>query len=476
MSIAQVERTATEFKVADMSLADWGRKEITIAEQEMPGLMAIRKKYAASKPLDGVRITGSLHMTIQTAVLIETLVDLGAVVRWASCNIFSTQDHAAAAIAAAGVPVFAWKGETLEEYWWCTYQAVSHPNGLGPQLVVDDGGDVTLLIHKGYELEEGSDWVNTPSGSHEETVIKDLLKKVYAENPRRWHELVKEWRGVSEETTTGVHRLYKMQQAGKLLVPAINVNDSVTKSKFDNLYGCRESLSDGIKRATDVMVAGKVAVICGYGDVGKGSAHSLRGFGARVIVTEIDPINALQAAMEGYEVTTIEDTLGRGDIYVTCTGNCDIITLEHMKHMKDQAIVCNIGHFDNEIQVDRLNSEPGVTRTNIKPQVDMYTFPDGHSIFLLAEGRLVNLGCATGHPSFVMSNSFSNQTLAQIDLWKNKDAYKVDVYTLPKKLDEEVARLHLEKIGVKLTTLTPKQAEYLGVPVEGPYKPDHYRY
>jgi adenosylhomocysteinase len=471
-----VERTATEFKVADMSLADWGRKEITIAEQEMPGLMAIRKKYAASKPLDGVRITGSLHMTIQTAVLIETLVDLGAVVRWASCNIFSTQDHAAAAIAAAGVPVFAWKGETLEEYWWCTYQAVSHPNGLGPQLVVDDGGDVTLLIHKGYELEEGSDWVNTPSGSHEETVIKDLLKKVYAENPRRWHELVKEWRGVSEETTTGVHRLYKMQQAGKLLVPAINVNDSVTKSKFDNLYGCRESLSDGIKRATDVMVAGKVAVICGYGDVGKGSAHSLRGFGARVIVTEIDPINALQAAMEGYEVTTIEDTLGRGDIYVTCTGNCDIITLEHMKHMKDQAIVCNIGHFDNEIQVDRLNSEPGVTRTNIKPQVDMYTFPDGHSIFLLAEGRLVNLGCATGHPSFVMSNSFSNQTLAQIDLWKNKDAYKVDVYTLPKKLDEEVARLHLEKIGVKLTTLTPKQAEYLGVPVEGPYKPDHYRY
>ncbi|MCZ2146622.1 MAG: adenosylhomocysteinase [Bryobacterales bacterium] len=476
MSIAQVERTATEFKVADMSLADWGRKEIIIAEQEMPGLMAIRKKYAASKPLDGVRITGSLHMTIQTAVLIETLVDLGAGVRWASCNIFSTQDHAAAAIARAGVPVFAWKGETLEEYWWCTYQAVSHPNGLGPQLVVDDGGDVTLLIHKGYELEEGSDWVNTPSGSHEETVIKDLLKKVYAENPRCWHDMVNEWRGVSEETTTGVHRLYKMRQAGKLLVPAINVNDSVTKSKFDNLYGCRESLSDGIKRATDVMVAGKVAVICGYGDVGKGSAHSLRGFGARVIVTEIDPINALQAAMEGYEVTTIEDTLGRGDIYVTCTGNRDIITLEHMKHMKDQAIVCNIGHFDNEIQVDRLNSEPGVTRTNIKPQVDMYTFQDGHGIFLLAEGRLVNLGCATGHPSFVMSNSFSNQTLAQIDLWKNKDTYKVDVYTLPKQLDEEVARLHLEKIGVKLTTLTPEQAEYLGVPVEGPYKADHYRY
>ncbi|MCC6344212.1 MAG: adenosylhomocysteinase [Bryobacterales bacterium] len=476
MSIAQLEQTATAYKVADMSLADWGRKEITIAEQEMPGLMAIRKKYAASKPLEGVRITGSLHMTIQTAVLIETLTDLGARIRWASCNIFSTQDHAAAAIAAAGVPVFAWKGETLEEYWWCTYQAVSHPGGLGPQLVVDDGGDVTLLIHRGYELEEGSDWVNTPSDSHEEAVIKDLLKKVHAENPRRWHDLVKEWRGVSEETTTGVHRLYKMHQAGKLLVPAINVNDSVTKSKFDNLYGCRESLSDGIKRATDVMVAGKVAVICGYGDVGKGSAHSLRGFGARVIVTEIDPINALQAAMEGYEVTTIEDTLGRGDIYVTCTGNCDIITLEHMKHMKDQAIVCNIGHFDNEIQVDRLNSEPGVKRANIKPQVDMYTFPDGHSIFLLAEGRLVNLGCATGHPSFVMSNSFSNQTLAQIDLWRNKDTYKVDVYTLPKKLDEEVARLHLEKIGVKLTTLTPRQADYLGVPVEGPYKPDHYRY
>ncbi|MBV6430504.1 MAG: Adenosylhomocysteinase [Bryobacteraceae bacterium] len=476
MSIAQLEQTATAYKVADMSLADWGRKEITIAEQEMPGLMAIRKKYAASKPLDGVRITGSLHMTIQTAVLIETLTDLGARIRWASCNIFSTQDHAAAAIAAAGVPVFAWKGETLEEYWWCTYQAVSHPGGLGPQLVVDDGGDVTLLIHRGYELEEGSDWVNTPSDSHEEAVIKDLLKKVHAENPRRWHDLVKEWRGVSEETTTGVHRLYKMHQAGKLLVPAINVNDSVTKSKFDNLYGCRESLSDGIKRATDVMVAGKVAVICGYGDVGKGSAHSLRGFGARVIVTEIDPINALQAAMEGYEVTTIEDTLGRGDIYVTCTGNCDIITLEHMKRMKDQAIVCNIGHFDNEIQVDRLNSEPGVKRANIKPQVDMYTFPDGHSIFLLAEGRLVNLGCATGHPSFVMSNSFSNQTLAQIDLWRNKDTYKVDVYTLPKKLDEEVARLHLEKIGVKLTTLTPRQADYLGVPVEGPYKPDHYRY
>jgi adenosylhomocysteinase len=459
-----------------MKLADWGRKEISIAESEMPGLMAIRGKYAKDKPLQGVRVTGSLHMTIQTAVLIETLADLGATVRWASCNIFSTQDHAAAAIAAAGVPVFAWKGETLEEYWWCTYEALNHADGTGPQLVVDDGGDVTLLIHKGYELEEGSDWVNTPSSNHEEQVIKDLLKKVHAESPTRWHDVVKEWRGVSEETTTGVHRLYKMQQQGKLLVPAINVNDSVTKSKFDNLYGCRESLADGIKRATDVMVAGKVAVICGYGDVGKGSSQSLRGFGARVIVTEIDPINALQAAMEGFEVTTVEDTLGRADIYVTTTGNCDIITLEHMAKMKDQAIVCNIGHFDNEIQVDKLNNAPGVKKTNIKPQVDMYTFPDGHSIFMLAEGRLVNLGCAMGHPSFVMSNSFSNQTLAQLDLWRNKDVYKVDVYTLPKKLDEEVARLHLEKIGVKLTTLTPAQADYLGVAVEGPYKPDHYRY
>ncbi len=476
MGSATLNITAAEYKVADLALADWGRKEISIAEYEMPGLMAIRQKYAPQRPLAGVRVTGSLHMTIQTAVLIETLVDLGADVRWASCNIFSTQDHAAAAIAAAGVPVFAWKGESLEDYWWCTYQAISHPDGKGPQLVVDDGGDVTLLIHKGYELEEGSHWVGTPSSSHEEKVIKDLLKKVHKEDPQHWHNIAKEWRGVSEETTTGVHRLYKMQETGKLLVPAINVNDSVTKSKFDNLYGCRESLADGIKRATDVMVAGKVAVICGYGDVGKGSSHSLRGMGARVVVTEIDPINALQAAMEGFEVTTIEETLGRGDIYVTCTGNLDIITLEHMRYMKDQAIVCNIGHFDNEIQVDRLNAEPGVKRTNIKPQVDMYTFPDGHSIFMLAEGRLVNLGCATGHPSFVMSNSFSNQTLAQIDLWKNRDTYEVGVYTLPKKLDEEVARLHLEKIGVKLTTLTPKQAEYLGVPVEGPYKADHYRY
>ncbi len=476
MGSATLNRTATEYKVADLALADWGRKEISIAEHEMPGLMAIRRKYAPEQPLSGVRITGSLHMTIQTAVLIETLVDLGADVRWASCNIFSTQDHAAAAIAAAGIPVFAWKGESLEEYWWCTYQALSHSDGQGPQLIVDDGGDATLLIHKGYELEEGSDWVNTPSPSHEEEVIKDLLKKIQKEDPERWHAIAKGWRGVSEETTTGVHRLYKMQEAGKLLVPAIDVNGSVTKSKFDNLYGCRESLADGIKRATDVMMAGKVAVVCGYGDVGKGSAHSLRGMGARVIVTEIDPINALQAAMEGFEVTTIEETLGRGDIYVTCTGNLDIITLEHIRYMKDQAIVCNIGHFDNEIQVDRLNTEDGIKRTNIKPQVDMYTFPDGHSIFLLAEGRLVNLGCATGHPSFVMSNSFSNQTLAQIDLWKNRDTYKIDVYTLPKRLDEEVARLHLEKIGVKLTTLNPKQAEYLGVPLEGPYKPEHYRY
>ncbi len=476
MTASTLEITGAEYKVADMALADWGRKEIAIAEHEMPGLMAIRNKYAAEKPLAGVRVTGSLHMTIQTAVLIETLVSLGAEVRWASCNIFSTQDHAAAAIAATGVPVFAWKGETLEEYWDCTYKALSHKGGKGPQLVVDDGGDVTLLIHMGYELEEGSDWVNTPSGNHEEQVIKDLLKKVHAEDPQRWHNMVKEWRGVSEETTTGVHRLYKMMEQGKLLVPAINVNDSVTKSKFDNLYGCRESLADGIKRATDVMVAGKVAVVCGYGDVGKGCAHSLRGMGARVIVTEVDPINALQAAMEGFEVTTVEDTLGRGDIYVTCTGNVDIITLEHMKRMKDQAIVCNIGHFDNEIQMDRLNAEAGVKKLNIKPQVDVYTFPDGHSIFVLAEGRLVNLGCATGHPSFVMSNSFANQTLAQIDLWKNKDTYAVGVYTLSKKLDEEVARLHLEKIGVKLTTLSQKQAYYIGVPVEGPYKPEFYRY
>jgi len=477
MATATIDKAAVvDYKVADISLADFGHKEIDIAEQEMPGLMSIRNKYAPSKPLAGVRVTGSLHMTIQTAVLIETMVALGADVRWASCNIFSTQDHAAAAIAAAGVPVFAWKGETLEEYWWCTDQALRHKGGLGPQIVIDDGGDVTLLIHKGVDLENGDGWVNTPSGNVEEQVIKDLLKKIHAEDSSYFQKMAKEWKGVAEETTTGVHRLYKMMEQGKLLVPAINVNDSVTKSKFDNLYGCRESLVDGIKRATDVMVAGKTAVICGYGDVGKGSAASLRGLGARVIVTEIDPINALQAAMEGYEVTTLEETLGRGDIYVTCTGNLDIITFEHMQQMKDQAIVCNIGHFDNEIQMDQLNSAKGVTKLNIKPQVDKYTFPSGNSIFVLAEGRLVNLGCATGHPSFVMSNSFSNQTLAALDLWKNKDTYKVGVYILPKKLDEEVARLHLEKIGVKLTTLSPKQAEYLGVAVDGPYKAEQYRY
>jgi adenosylhomocysteinase len=468
-------KPAQDYKVADITLADWGRKEIDIAEHEMPGLMSIRRKYAAAKPLKGVRVTGSLHMTIQTAVLIETLKDIGADVRWASCNIFSTQDHAAAAIAATGTPVFAWKGETLEEYWDCTLDAVTFPGGKGPELVVDDGGDVTLLIHKGYELEQGSRWVDEPAASHEEGVIKNLLKRVAKERPGFWTNVVRDWKGVSEETTTGVHRLYQIAEQGKLLVPAINVNDSVTKSKFDNLYGCRESLADGLKRAMDVMLAGKVAVVCGYGDVGKGSAHSLRAYGARVVVTEIDPICALQAAMEGFEVNTVESTLGRGDIYVTTTGNKDVLTLDHMKAMKDQAIVCNIGHFDNEIQVDALN-ESGATRINIKPQVDKYVFPNGNAIFLLAEGRLVNLGCATGHPSFVMSNSFSNQTLAQIDLWANKDSYEKTVYRLPKQLDEEVARLHLDKIGVKLTTLTPAQAEYLGVSPEGPYKPEHYRY
>ncbi len=465
-----------DYKVADLSLADWGRKEIEIAEHEMPGLMSIRKKYAAEKPLKGVRVTGSLHMTIQTAVLIETLKDLGAEVRWASCNIFSTQDHAAAAIANTGTPVFAWKGETLEEYWDCTLDAVTFAGDKGPELVVDDGGDVTLLIHKGYELEHGSDWVNTTSESHEEQIIKNLLKRVAKERPGYWTNVVKAWRGVSEETTTGVHRLYQMVEAGKLLVPAINVNDSVTKSKFDNLYGCRESLADGLKRAMDVMLAGKVAVVCGYGDVGKGSAHSLRAYGCRVVVTEIDPINALQAAMEGFQVDTVESTLGTADIYVTTTGNKDVITTDHMLGMKDQAIVCNIGHFDNEIQVDKLNNLPGSKKINIKPQVDKYKLPNGREMFLLAEGRLVNLGCATGHPSFVMSNSFSNQTLAQIDLWKNKDVYAKNVYRLPKKLDEEVARLHLEKIGVKLTRLTVDQAAYLGVNADGPYKPEHYRY
>jgi len=477
MSITTTEaKTKQDYKIRDITLADWGRKEISIAEKEMPGLMAIREKYAKSKPLAGVRITGSLHMTIQTAVLIETLTDLGASVRWASCNIFSTQDHAAAAIASGSISVFAWKGESLEEYWWCTYQAISHPGGKGPQLIVDDGGDATLLIHKGYELEEGSDWAKSKSANKEEQVIKDLLLEIQRANPYRWHELVKDWRGVSEETTTGVHRLYKMHQENRLLVPAINVNDSVTKSKFDNLYGCRHSLVDGLNRALDVMIAGKVAVVCGYGDVGKGCAQSLRGQGARIIITEIDPINALQAAMEGYEVTTIEETLGRGDIYISATGNTDVITLAHMEKMKDQAVVGNIGHFDNEVQVDALNSAQGVKRTNIKAQVDKYTFRDGHEIFLLSEGRLLNLGNATGHPSFVMSNSFSNQVLAQLDLWKNRDNYKPGVYVLSKKLDEEVARLHLKKIGAKLTRLSQQQADYLGVPVDGPYKSEHYRY
>jgi len=467
----------TDYKVRDIGLADFGRKEIEIAEHEMPGLMSTREKYGQEKPLAGVRVMGSLHMTIQTAVLIETLVDLGAEVRWVSCNIFSTQDHAAAAIAAREIPVFAWKGESLEEYWWCTWKALQFPGGLGPQLIVDDGGDATLLLHKGYEMENGSDWINSASESHEEAVIKDLLKDIKAKQPGVFHEMVKEWKGVSEETTTGVHRLYQMAKAGTLLIPAINVNDSVTKSKFDNLYGCRESLLDGIKRATDVMISGKVGVVCGYGDVGKGCAQALRGAGAQVVVTEIDPICALQAAMEGFRVLTIEDTLGWGDIYVTTTGNKDILLLDHMAKMKDQAIVCNIGHFDNEIQIDKLNTAPGVVRTNIKPQVDKYTFPTGNSLYMLAEGRLVNLGCGTGHPSFVMSNSFTNQTLAQIDLWKNRDIYKAgQVTVLPKHLDEEVARLHLEKIGAKLTKLTPEQADYIGVSAEGPFKTDHYRY
>jgi adenosylhomocysteinase len=473
---SQKAAAVPSYKVADLGLADWGRKEIEIAEQEMPGLMSIREKYSKEKPLKGVRVSGSLHMTIQTAVLIETLVDLGADVRWASCNIFSTQDHAAAAIAKAGIPVFAWKGETLEEYWWCTLQALSFPGGLGPQLIVDDGGDATLLIHRGCDAENNPAMLDKPTDNKELQIINNLLKLQLTIDNQKWHTISEEWKGVSEETTTGVHRLYEMMNKGTLLVPAINVNDSVTKSKFDNLYGCRESLADGIKRATDVMLAGKVAVICGYGDVGKGSAQSLREFGARVIVTEIDPICALQAAMEGYEVNTVENTLGTGDIYVTCTGNRDIITIEHMAKMKDQAIVCNIGHFDNEIQVDKLNDYPGIKKLNIKPQVDKYLFPDGHAIFLLAEGRLVNLGCATGHPSFVMSNSFTNQVLAQIDLWKNRDRYENKVYTLPKKLDEEVAQLHLGKIGAKLTKLSQEQADYIGVPVDGPFKPEHYRY
>jgi len=471
-----MEEKFCDFKIKDPSLAEWGRKEIEIAEKEMPGLMAIREKYASQKPLKDVRISGSLHMTIQTAVLIETLKLLGANVRWASCNIFSTQDHAAAALVKEKIPVFAWKGETLEEYWWCTKQALTFPGGLGPQLVVDDGGDATLLLHLGYKAENDPSILDKKPESEDERVIFSMLKEIQKKEPGFWKKAVSEWKGVSEETTTGVHRLYQMMEKNELLVPAINVNDSVTKSKFDNLYGCRESLVDGLKRATDVMLAGKTAVVCGYGDVGKGSARSLKGFGCRVIVTEIDPICALQAAMEGFEVTTVEDTLGRADIYVTATGNRDVITVEHMEKMKDEAIVCNIGHFDNEIQVNQLNKYPGIKKIDIKPQYDKYIFPDGHCIYILAEGRLVNLGCATGHPSFVMSNSFTNQVLAQIDLWKNRDVYKPAVYRLPKKLDEEVARLHLKKIGVKLTRLSKSQAEYIGVDVEGPYKSEHYRY
>jgi adenosylhomocysteinase len=462
------------YKVADIGLADFGRREIEIAEKEMPGLMAIRKKHAAGQPLKGARIMGSLHMTVQTAVLIETLVALGAEVRWASCNIFSTQDHAAAAMAAAGIPVFAWKGETLEEYWWCTSQALTFDGGQGPTLIVDDGGDATLLVHWGVRAEKDPAFVERTPANKEEGIILNVLKASLADDAGKWTRMAAGIRGVSEETTTGVHRLYQMKERGELLFPAINVNDSVTKSKFDNLYGCRESLADGIKRATDVMIAGKVAVVCGYGDVGKGCARSMRAYGARVIVTEIDPICALQAAMEGFEVKTIEDALPEGNLFVTTTGNRDIITVEHLAAMKDQAIVCNIGHFDDEIQVAALEAFAGIEKVNIKPQVDKYVFPDGHAIFLLAEGRLVNLGCATGHPSFVMSNSFSNQTLAQIELWRNN--YPIDVYRLPKKLDEEVARLHLDQLGVRLTRLTPQQADYIGVPIDGPYKPEHYRY
>ncbi len=469
-----LEVETMQYQVKDISLADFGRKEIEIAEKEMPGLLAIRKKYSEEKPLKGARITGSLHMTIQTAVLIETLSELGADVRWASCNIFSTQDHAAAAIAASGIPVFAWKGESLEEYWWCTVQALSFPGGKGPNLIVDDGGDASLMVHLGYKAENSPEILDRKPSNREESIILSTLKEILARDPEKWHRTVSELRGISEETTTGVHRLYQMMENGELLVPAINVNDSVTKSKFDNLYGCRESLADGIKRATDVMIAGKVVVVCGYGDVGKGCARSMKSYGARVIVTEIDPICALQALMEGFEVKTIEEVLGEGNIFVTATGNVDIITVDHMMMMKDQAIVCNIGHFDNEIQVDNLNSLENVRKITIKPQVDKYLFPDGHAIFILAEGRLVNLGCATGHPSFVMSNSFSNQTLAQLDLWNNN--YKIGVYRLPKELDEEVARLHLDQLGARLTKLTKKQAEYIGVPAAGPYKPDHYRY
>ena len=463
-----------DYKVADIKLADFGRKEIEIAEKEMPGLMSIRRRFSASQPLKGARITGSLHMTVQTAVLIETLSALGAEVRWASCNIFSTQDHAAAAIARAGIPVFAWKGESLEEYWWCTDRALDFGEGKGPHLIVDDGGDATLMVHRGYQAEKDPSVLDRPADGEDEAQLNAILRKILRESPARWSNAARDIRGVSEETTTGVHRLYQMKENGELLFPAINVNDSVTKSKFDNLYGCRESLADGIKRATDVMIAGKVVVVAGYGDVGKGCARSMRGYGARVIVTEIDPICALQAAMEGFEVKTMEEALPEGNIFVTTTGNRDVITADHMAAMKDQAIVCNIGHFDNEIQVSRLEKWPGIVKLNIKPQVDKYTFSDGHAIFLLAEGRLVNLGCATGHPSFVMSNSFTNQTLAQLELWQNNPG--IGVYRLPKHLDEEVARLHLEQLGVKLTTLTKEQADYIGVPAGGPYKPEHYRY
>jgi adenosylhomocysteinase len=465
-----------DYKVKDIGLADFGRKEIDIAEKEMPGLIAVRGKYGSKKSLKGARITGSLHMTIQTAVLIETLLELGADVRWASCNIFSTQDHAAAAIAKRGVPVFAWKGEGLNDYWQCTQKALDFGDGKGPHLIVDDGGDATLMIHKGFEVENNPELLDKDYSNEGEDFreLMACLKEVYAKDPNRWGRISKEIKGVSEETTTGVHRLYQMMENGTLLFPAFNVNDSVTKSKFDNLYGCRESLADGIKRATDVMVAGKTVVVCGYGDVGKGCCQSMKGFGARVIVNEIDPICALQAVMEGYEVKPIEDVLDEGNIFVTATGNRDIITAEHMKKMKDQAIVCNIGHFDNEIQVSKLEKVPGIEKINIKPQVDKYIFPDGHEIFMLAEGRLVNLGCATGHPSFVMSNSFTNQCLAQMELW-NK-THKIGVYMLPKILDEEVARLHLEKLGVKLTKLTKEQADYIGVKIEGPYKAEHYRY
>jgi len=463
-----------QYKIKDISLAESGRKGIEIAEKEMPGLLAIRKKYSSEKPLKGARITGSLHMTIQTAVLMETLVELGADIRWAGCNIFSTQDHAAAAMAERGIPVFAWKGETLEEYWWCTAQALSFPGGKGPNLIVDDGGDASLFMHLGYKGEKDPSVLDRKPANREEAIILATLKEIQVNEPGKWHQAVSEMKGISEETTTGVHRLYQMMERNELLVPAINVNDSVTKSKFDNLYGCRESLADGLKRATDVMIAGKVVVVCGYGDVGKGSAKSMRSYGARVIVTEIDPICALQAAMEGFEVKTVEDALDEANIFVTATGNRDVITVEHMKKMKDQSIVCNIGHFDNEIQVNDLNDLKDVKKIQIKPQVDKYLFPDGHAIFMLAEGRLVNLGCASGHPSFVMSNSFSNQTLALINLWRNN--YKIGVYRLPKHLDEEVARLHLNQLGVNLTKLSKEQSEYIGILETGPYKPEHYRY